>query len=159
MDTKATKQTEALTVVKINKVGEFDHEVVFELPNGETASYTTVWERLPEVGEVLPAEVVEQMELKKVSFIIKWKNKSYFVPQGSWGSETDVFVREAEDGTVEVSPTDFEEWNQVEESVLNVSSLTVAQWREFVKQIEDALDELTAAGKPETHRLELPLPE
>jgi hypothetical protein len=56
MDTKATKQTEALTVVKVNKVGEFDHEVVFELPNGETASYTSGFRFLR--SPVLPIETV-----------------------------------------------------------------------------------------------------
>jgi hypothetical protein len=46
------------TVLEVNKEGEFDHEVVVKLPSGKTASFTTVWERLPKVGEVVPADVV-----------------------------------------------------------------------------------------------------
>jgi hypothetical protein len=50
------------TFSKVKKVGEFDHRVTIKLPSGKTISYTTVWERLPKVGEVVPADVTGVFE-------------------------------------------------------------------------------------------------
>ena len=50
------------TISEVNKVGEFGHEVTIKLPSGKTTSCTAMWERLPKVGEVVPADVARVLE-------------------------------------------------------------------------------------------------
>jgi len=61
--TKKFKSNAAIgTVLSVKEIGEFDHEVIFQLSDGKTISFTKVWERLPEVGDVAPAEVIQVFE-------------------------------------------------------------------------------------------------
>jgi hypothetical protein len=50
------------TVLDVEKVDNFSHRVTFVLSNGDPASLTTVWERLPKVGDVYPPEFVQVFE-------------------------------------------------------------------------------------------------
>ena len=48
--------------MEVKKVGEFEHEVTIKLPSGKTTSWTTMWERLPKVGEAVPTDVAQVFE-------------------------------------------------------------------------------------------------
>jgi hypothetical protein len=103
--------------------------------------------------------VVEQ--LNEVEVFIERNGKKYALPEGFEGSTA--FVREAEDGVIEVREVDsgYDRWEEAMELPMEPvysGRVTVAQWRTFVEQIEDAIDELVVVGQPEAARLELPLP-